>query len=273
MNDNEKVQKLTVDLLNVFIKICEENNLTYYFIAGALIGVVRHKGFIPWDDDIDVAMPRKDFDKFISIVENMDSDEYGLCNRHTNKDWHFALSQFIDLKSEIEIDLAKEKRRSYIWIDIFPLDGLPSNKIKRFLRIKHILFLRYMIQMAHIETQVDSHRKRPIYERFIIKFCTIFRIGKLINSDKLLDKLEKLLRKTDYDSAEYIGEMLGRYREKEVYPKKYFGNPVKGEFENILVDIPEDTHSVLETVYGDYMCLPPEEERVAHNVKIIKSRY
>ena len=97
-------------------------------------------------------------------------------------------------------------------------------------------------------------------------------MGKLINTNRVLNHLEKILRKTDFDKADYAGNMLGRYREKEVVPKKYFGNPKKGKFENIDVNIPEMSHELQTALYGDYMKLPPEKDRVAHNVDILKTR-
>lgn len=272
MKQNEKVQELTCSLLEVFIDICEKNNLRYYFTGGALIGVLRHGGFIPWDDDIDVGMPRTDYDRFLEIFDDIVPQGYGICNRHTDKEWNFAMSQFIDLESKIEIDLAEKKRLAHIWIDVFPLDGLPSNKVSRWIRVKQILMYRYLVQLAHIETQVDSHRKRPWYEKMVLFFFKKVPIGKALNTERLLDKLEKLLRKEDFYNAQYAGNMLGRYREKEVVPQAYFGMPKKGNFENIMVNIPEKSHELQTSLYGDYMKLPPEKDRVAHNVTIIKSR-
>lgn len=111
MTDERKVQELTLNTLNTFIKFCEDHELRYYFTGGALIGVMRHKGFIPWDDDIDIGMPRKDFDLFHDLLKKEMPDGFGICNRYTDTDWHFAMSQFIDLQSEIEINLAEKPRK------------------------------------------------------------------------------------------------------------------------------------------------------------------
>lgn len=272
MNDNEKVQKLTISLLQEFIVICKKNDLRYYFTGGALIGILRHKGFIPWDDDIDVGMPRKDYDRFLEILKSNIPEGYGICNRYTDKNWHFAMSQFIDLESVIEINLAEKPRTAHIWIDVFPLDGLPSNVIHRWLRVKHILFYRYLVQIAHIKTQVDAHKNRPWYEKAILDIFKVVPLEKLINTDKALDKMEKTLRKVDFDMARYAGNMLGRYREREVVPTKYFGLARKGLFEGIEVNIPEMSHELQTALYGDYMKLPPEKDQIAHNVRIIRCR-
>ena len=269
---NKKVQELTLYTLNTFIDFCEKNNLRYYFTGGALIGVIRHKGFIPWDDDIDIGLPRKDFDRFHELIKTEMPDGFGICDRYTDPDWHFAMSQFIDKESEIEIHLAEKPRRAHIWIDVFPLDGLPDNKLARWFRVKNIMFHRYLVQIANISTQVDINRKRPRSERIILTICKIIPIGKLINTNKTLDKLEKILRRSDFYKSTWCGNMLGRYREREVVKREWFGMPIKGTFEGQKVNIPEHSDPILRSLYGDYMKPPPENERVAHNVTILKCR-
>ncbi|EGP4735601.1 MULTISPECIES: LicD family protein [Enterococcus] len=272
MENNRKIQELTLYTLKTFIKFCEKHNLKYYFTGGALIGVLRHKGFIPWDDDIDIGMPRKDFDRFHELIKKEMPEGFGICDRHTDKDWHFAMSQFIDKETEIEINIAEKTRKAHIWIDVFPLDGLPSNKFSRWFKVKYILFHRYLIQVSHISTQVDSRKKRPMTERIVLRIFKLMPIGKLINTTKVLDHLEKVLRTSNFDDSEWCGNMLGRYREKEVVLTKWFGSPVKGEFEGELVNIPENSHAILKALYEDYMKLPPKESQIAHGVQIIKCR-
>lgn len=272
MNDNDRVQKITISLLKVYIDFCEKHNLRYYFTGGALIGVLRHKGFIPWDDDIDVGMPRSDFDRFVKLIKKEMPDGYGICDRYTDPNWHFALCQFIDEETEIAIHLAERTRKAHVWIDVFPLDGLPTSRGHRWIRVKHILMYRYLIQLANIRTQVDAKRNRPEYEKLILAISKTIHVEKLLNTDKLLDKLERLLHRCDFDSSVYVGNMLGRYREREVVKKEYFGTASLGDFEGIKVNIPEKSHELQTALYGDYMKLPPVSQRVAHNVTIIKYR-
>lgn len=271
-DENRRVQELTIYALNVMLDFCEKHNICYYFIGGSLIGVVRHKGFIPWDDDIDLGFPRKDFDRLHELLETEMPEGFAICNRFTDTNWHFVLSQFVDLESEIEINLAEEPRLSHIWIDLFPLDGLPNNKVLRWIKVKYILIHRYLVQIASITTQVDSHRQRPWYEKIILDFCKVVPIGKLLNTDKILNHMEKVLRNTDYDKVNWCGNMPGRGREREVVLREWFGEPRKGTFENRQVNIPEKSHEILQALYGDYMKFPPEQERIAHGVKILKSR-
>ncbi len=272
MNDIKKVQEMVLSLLNKFIEICEKNDLRYYFTGGALIGVLRYQGFIPWDDDIDIGMPRNDFDRFLNIVKRNMPNGYGICDRYTDQNWHFDMCQFVDLNTEIIIHMAEEPRKAHVWIDIFPLDGLPSNPVRRWIRMKHILLCRYVVQLANINTQVDVNRDRPFYEKIILWSASSLHLNKWIHTDKWLDKLELILKKNNYDDSEFVGNLLGRYREKEVVPKRYFGTPVKGMFEGITVRIPECSHELQTALYGNYMEPPPKEERVAHNVTVVRCR-
>ena len=271
-NSNKKVQELTLNTLSVLIDFCEQNELRYYVTGGALIGVLRHKGFIPWDDDIDLGLPRKDFERLHELLKTKMPSGFGICNRFNNNDWHFAMSQFVDLNSEIEINIAEKTRKSYIWIDVFPIDGLPDGSVARWFRVKNILFHRYIVQLAYISTQVDIHKKRPLIEKIILCFFKIIPLGKLFDTNKIIDNMEKILRKNDFYNSNWCGNMLGRYREREVVPSAWFGTPKKGEFEGMLVNIPEKSHEILQALYGEYMKLPPEKDRVAHNVRIIKCR-
>lgn len=267
-----QTQALTLHLLKHVVGICEREGIRYYVGGGACIGVVRHGGFIPWDDDVDLSLPREDYERFVAYVKAHPEDGYAICDRHTDSNWHFCMCQYVDMKSEIEIDLAAEKRKAHIWIDIFPLDGLPNSKGARWMHVKHILCLRYLIQLANVRTQVDAHRKRPFVERAVIGASEALHVGDHIDADKDMDRLDDTCRRFSFYEQEFCGNMLGRYREREVVPTAYFGEPKKALFEGFPVNVPERTDEYLTALYGDYMTLPPEDQRVAHNVRVITAR-
>lgn len=267
-----KVQLAQLQILRDFILFCEEHNLRYFMAGGALIGVLRHKGFIPWDDDIDLSMPRKDFDKFVAL-QNKYPDGYSLVNHDIEPTWQFNFCQFVDDKSEIIVHMNEVPRSCKIWIDVFPEDGLPDNPIRRWFHVKHILMYRYLIQVPNVKTQIDTHKVgRPWYEKIVIKILHFLPLGKLINVDKMLKAMERLLRKYDYDNSKYVGSLLGKYRGKEVVPRNYWGNGIKLRFENIMVSCPVEFDKLLTRIYGDYMKMPPEDKRVGHDIEIIKLR-
>lgn len=265
-------QALTLDLLKHVIGICDREGIRYYVGGGACIGIVRHGGFIPWDDDVDLSLPREDFERFVAYVKSHPEDGYAICDRYSDPNWHFCMCQYVDMESEIEIDLAAERREAHIWIDIFPLDGLPNSGFARWMQVKHILCLRYLIQLANIKTQVDAHRKRPLVERAVLGASEALHVGERIDSDKNMDRLDATCKMYSFYRQKYCGNMLGRYREREVVPTACFGKPRKALFEGFPVNIPERTDEYLTALYGDYMTLPPVEQRVAHNVRVLKAR-
>lgn len=138
-NNIERVHEAQLDILCAFQSICKKYGLRYYAIGGTLIGVHRHKGFIPWDDDIDLGMPRADFDKFVAL-QNEYPKGYRLVNNKNVPEWQFNLCQFVDSESEIIERLNEKPRKCNIWIDIFPIDGMPENSLLRWLHAKHIMF-------------------------------------------------------------------------------------------------------------------------------------
>lgn len=275
MKENEqltKVQGMILDILDVFTELCGKWNLRYYMIGGSLLGTIRHRGFIPWDDDIDVGMPRKDFDRFHELMREHCPEGYALNTHHSDPDWHFTLSQFTDLKTEIEIGLTKEPRRAHVWIDIFPLDGLPSGRLPRRIRVSEIMMCRYLIQLANIDTMVDDKRNRPFVEKMVLRAGKVLGTSRLLNTDRLLIRLEALMRKTDFDGASWGGNMASRYREKEVLPVSWYGTPKRAHFEGRSVCVPARSRAMLKALYGDYMKLPPENQRETHYIRIIKTR-
>lgn len=272
-NDNtRRVQEVQLELFKVFMDFCEKHNLRYFVAGGALIGVLRHKGYIPWDEDIDVSMPRKDYDKFVSLQDQFPKG-YGLTDYRNNPNWHFNFSQFIDEESEIIIHMNELPQKSNVWIDVFPEDGLPSNGFRRWLHMKHILMYRYMIQAANLKTQVKTTLPgRPWHEKIVLRFLHYVPLGKLINTNKTLEKMATSLRKYDYDDCEWVGSLLGRYRDREIVPKSYWGHGQLLPFENLMVMCPEQADKLMTHIYGNYMQLPPENKRDCHHIEILKLR-
>lgn len=270
MNKNREIQLLELEILKYIINICDQNNLTYYMIGGSLIGVLRHKGFIPWDDDIDIGMPRPDYEKFIEIFKSQKKVEYSILDNSSSPTWFFNFIQVVNTKINICIETTKNPRYSHPWVDVFPLDGLPDDKIKRKKHINKVLYYRYLIQAANIDNQVDNNRDRPLKERIVLRIIKYLNLWRLINSKKILLKMDKHLKKYDFYQSNYAGNLLGRYREKEVVPTNYFGLPKQLPFENIKVNVPNNYHDLQTQLYGDYMTLPNKDKQVSHSITIIK---
>lgn len=259
MDDLKKIHKIELDMLKVFHSICIENKLRYYAVGGTLLGAVRHKGFIPWDDDIDLAMPRSDFEKFIEIAHEVLPANLGLYRSKLN----LNTLQLVNNKTCVK----KGKIETPIYLDIFPFDGYPSKKINNIIYKYKILFRRMMCKLSVINWLSD--RDRGTLENLIVFLGKLFKTNKLLNSDKQLNKLQELIKNYSYDTSFLVGNILGRYREREIVEKRIIGMGKLLIFEDTKIFVPDDYSKYLTKIYGDYMKLPPFEDRTPQDLKIV----
>ena len=261
-----KLQLIELDMLQELKRICEKHKIKYYIIGGTLLGAKRHGGFIPWDDDIDVAMPRKDYDYFISIAGKelkapIKVNHYTLKGSDTTK----YVAGVVNPEVIVYEDRATEFSQ-YVWIDILPIDALPNS----WLGEKIYKFRTYYYRALSGFVNIDKIRsiKRKWYEEVLIKFARIVPIGKMLNLTKIRNKMDKMFRSQNYAKADFVGTFLGRYSFHEVVPKSYFGEGAMIDFEGIPFNAPEKLEEYLTHMYGDYMKLPPEDKRKPHIVKV-----
>ena len=259
-------QMIMVDILEEVHKLCEKHALKYFLDAGTLIGAVRHKGFIPWDDDVDIGMLREDFNKFLEIakrelpkhlfLQTFETDEYYdvypvPCKIRYND------TMFLE-------EGAKEnyKMHNGVYIDIFPYDSLPKHN-----------FI-YKIQRALSFNILKSYKRlRDIPEKLSFKNKITFSFYKLVvktfpNRRRL--KFFDFLVKWNDPKSKYMGYGVDTYWSEYVYKKSDYFDLVKLEFEGKFFYAPKNYHSVLTQLYGDYMIMPKEEDRVWHAKEIKK---
>ena len=181
MSDIKIIQDKILSILKEFINICEENNLTYYALGGTLLGAVRHQGFIPWDDDIDIGMPREDYEKFKKIASNVLPENYKFLNEDI-LNYKKAFSVIRDDSTKIIMNYSKEELVESLWIDIFPLDGMPSNVLKKKIHSLRYLYARMMVQLSQFNSLVNQKKEnRPFIEKIIIAFANAVNIEKIIS--------------------------------------------------------------------------------------------
>ncbi|BED91714.1 MAG: glycosyl transferase [Candidatus Improbicoccus pseudotrichonymphae] len=244
--DLRNLQMKNLEMFNYFKNFCEKNNLIFFVCGGCCIGTIRHEGFIPWDDDMDVFMLRNDYEKFKSLWKN--NEKY-----YINSEF-YSFTKFID-KNTTLINKEDILRKNIIGVslDIFPLDGCPKSKLKRCMQI--FCALMYCLYSSNMIPQKHG---------LIIKFlCTVLlRLPSVKIKIKLSSFFEKKMSKYPIDDCEKITELCAgpRYIFNE-YPKEIFGSCVFKKFEGQSVPIPIGYDEYLKTAFGDYMKIPPKSKQ------------
>lgn len=248
-------------ILKDFIKICEENDLTYYMYAGSLLGAIRHNGFIPWDDDLDVIMFRDDFERFKKIFIASDNDKYELLCNETNEDYFHLLAKLMLKDTRFEESwVSQVDFHIGINMDIFVLDDLAEEGFKRNYQLKKSFWYNKLMIMSKIKldnlpivTKVITHAGYHI--------LNLFRI----NPSTLNKKCLNFLKKYKNPNATHVFDISATAEEyPQIFRKDDFKSVTKVKFEDIEVNAPVNYDYILKSLYGDYMQLPPEEDRYNH---------
>lgn len=267
-----KVQSIQLEILIEFDNICKKHNLSYQLFAGTLLGAVRHKGFIPWDDDIDVVMPRKDYKQFINMYNNFETD-YFLQNYYTDPEFYRQFSRLRKNDTLYIQEVYKDLEiHQGIFIDIFPLDNVRVNSIVEKMRLR---LLSLFFKLNIIRNRKKITKKHNNFKKKFIKFikkCTNLIISKPVY-DEIGTKILTLFNKNNTDYLNHLTNGVTENRfDKYLISKNDYYNTIEWEFENHTFPIPENYDKVLSNLYGDYMKLPPKELQKPHH-GIIKVKH
>lgn len=257
-----KIHKVSLYILLAFDKVCRENDLTYFLDSGTALGAVRHGGFIPWDDDVDVGMPRKDYERFLQIAHEKLPEEFFLQTRETDPAYKRNAVK-LRLKGTVfqEYDSLPYKENGF-FIDIFPFDNVPRNRCTAKINIVILGMIHHFIYSYW------NPKKSKVKFRSIVRKC----IEKIPESAieyfnrhyiKYCRKYEKI--DTGFMTCHYWGMTYSRlntyiFETKKILPTKEIC------FESHTVRIVQDADYYLSTMYGDYMKLPPEAARRGHHI-------
>ncbi|MCI9048660.1 MAG: LicD family protein [Hungatella sp.] len=264
----KELQECEFEMLVKFRDYCDKHNLRYYLCGGTLIGAIRHKGFIPWDDDIDVMMPRPDLDKFLELNSTGKLDEYIAINDiKFDRNAISACTRLYDTRTELVFTNFRKPTKFGCWMDIFPLDGLPDSESERH---KHFRKARIFMDLQILEeTKIGSKRRSKIAS--ILQFLLIpllpftYIIGKH-GWNRILDNLG---RKYDYSSANYVGVIEGRAGDKEAMLKNNMEPAVNVEFGGESFSAMANYDEYLTNLYGDYMIPPSEEDKKSRHELLV----
>ena len=267
-NDLREMQLKELEVLKEFLRICRKYKLRYYCLGGTLLGAVRHKGFIPWDDDIDVGMPRPDFKKFEKIVRQELPEYMRYYSYKDGNGYNYYFPKITDSRMKVIDESAVVSAEREVWIDIFPLDGMPGNILKRKIHCFRLLTARMRLNYSLFSTNVNTKKERSFFEAFLVKAGTVLPVEKIFDSSKEFKRLDKLMQKYPYDKSEYLINFMGVHKLKEMFHKKIYGKGAWYTFEDIRIWGPENSHFVLKQMYDDYMNPPSEAEMNHHNIRI-----
>lgn len=253
---------IMLNILDEVDRFCSQNDLTYYLSYGTLLGAVRHKGFIPWDDDVDIVMMRNDYEKFCRTFNDGRTDSLRLMSMNDTEGYRLLYAKVCDTRTLL-IESVRDPIELGVNIDIFVNDFL-SDDLKKAKDVVHAN--RRLFNMMNLMTVADKEG-RAKYKKIVLRFLR-FLIG-IVGVEKILKRIEKKSRKYERQTdSSYCGSVTSLYyNEKEITETKWWGKGVKVDFEGKQYNAPSDCHSVLKAFYGDYMQLPPVEQRVTHHTR------
>lgn len=257
------LQNAELDILNEFIRVCNELKIKYFLDSGTLIGCIRHQGFIPWDDDIDVSMPREDYEILLENGQKILKNKYFLQTYKTEKNYTLGFAKLRNSETTfIETSVKNLDINHGIYIDIFPLDGYkPQEIIKNFINEK-----KRTLHCIQINKKYVMQYKKESFKEYVLKIISNILYGRK-SVKQLLEQEEREAKKNKYKQSDYVCSGFDPiFSARQIFvSKEVFENGKMKKFEGIDVRVPQNYDAYLKRVYGNYMQLPPVEDRVTHH--------
>ena len=262
-NALQKHQMAALEILLEFRRVCEQLGLRYYLTAGTLLGAVRHGGFIPWDDDVDVVMPREDYDKFRHLAPQILQDGFLYQSSETEKNFPFYFAKLRKQGTYAEEPLSRSiDMEQGLFIDIFPLDKCPDGDMCATIFFKGMSLLYSAVMGRVCKEFVCGSKKKCVH--------FLLRILKLLPNQWLFVLREMFRRGMGgylFASGKRWCTVGGRHGyPRETYQKIWFERTAEVSFEKENFPAPSGWNELLKNMYGDYMRLPSPEERKTHFV-------
>ena len=259
----EALQGSQLGILSYIDKICKENNIKYFIHYGSMLGAVRHKGFIPWDDDIDIGMYREDYERLKAAVINDRNERYGIFDKDTC-DWYFQnFMVVVDKDTVIKNHVTRKPHDTSVFVDVFPIDRFNDTKV-----IKKAHLMVTLRQICYIQKQYIQYGDSKLKD-----FCRLifwYALG-AVNPRFFTKKIDKLIKKYSVKDGKYEAAIgVGKDGMKEVFKRGTFEKLIDVPFEDMVVPIPENYDLFLTQFYGNYMQKPSDEE-IAYKSHLLKA--
>lgn len=255
----EEIKSIEKDILGYVASLCDKNKLRYFLAYGTLIGAIRHKGFIPWDDDMDIAMPQPDYERFLKEWKNTDDLALYAVELGNSK---MLIARICDIKATNSYErVLWKKGESGVWIDIFPISAVPSDMAEY---KKHIKRLHRLETLAYYSRYNDVRPSMFSSVRDKMAAAVKMFAFRWINRAKVIRDVKKYAYNTyDWSTSEYVGCVTFLdYPDREHLPKDWWEHFEMTKFEDAEFSIVSSYDSLLRNYYGDYMQFPPVEQRV-----------
>lgn len=247
------LQRKIIGNLEAIDTVCREHGLRYYLWAGTMLGAVRHKGFIPWDDDMDICMPRPDYEQLISHWREWLPQPYEVIAPETDPTYPYPFAKIEDASTTV-LERPDFKFLEGIYIDVFPIDGAPADEQKRKSHFKRYKFWRHLLFLRGRDP--FKHGKGP-------RSWFPWLLHKLYSLEDLQNKVKSYMTKYPYDESDYVCDYDDGLR--GVIEKRILGTPQVYPFEDKQFLGVEHYDEYLSNKYGDYMQLPPVEKQIQHH--------
>lgn len=266
-NTLRQCQLVQLEIAKEVKRLCEENDICYFLVAGSALGAVRHEGFIPWDDDLDIGMLRYDYDAFINVASSQLSSKYFL--QTWNSDKHFGLPIAKIRKNNttyVERNSKNVGIHSGIYVDIFPLDNVPDSKMLYLIQKYESKILLHLLLNKNGYDYLEGSSKIKQFVGSIIKSISL-----LFSLEFLQNKMIKCITRFNKSITNRVVAFGGANTyEKETLKREWVSETEKTQFENEKFLIPKQWDEYLTHFYGDYLTPPPKEKRMeGHSIEIV----
>ena len=263
LSDDEIKDKL-FELMVTFSDICEANNLRYSLAYGTLLGAVRHRDFIPWDDDVDLYMPRPDYEALLQLFSERQSRHFHLISLKKNTSV-YPFAKMIDIRTHVQCasdNLKLSNEDSHLWIDIFPVDGMPDDLDEGI----HLLGKVRKIMKKHGDCTLVIGTGRTAFRALAKAPRIIFH--RIYGRKNYSKKIDWLAQRYNYETSKMVASVVWNVGQGEILPRSAFDHLIKLPFHGREFAVLPNWEKYLTAVYGNYMQLPPENQRMRHSVKV-----
>lgn len=257
---SDGLKNVMTDLMCRVDAFCKANGIKYYLHAGTLLGAVRHKGFIPWDDDIDITMFREDYNKFVKLTARDDLD-FVFVSYQTNHNFQYAFGKVCDKATLLVEKNHPNSIELGVYIDVFPLDTVPDDYDKAYSFVRKCNNTSRLGYMSMVRNY-GNYKAHGVKKNLIKPFA--YAIAKIMGTYYWVSKLDKLSQKYNGTQSNYVANCLSPNYVR-VFERAWYDSQVSLTFENQKFMAPGNYDAVLKCMFKNYMELPPEEKRVTHH--------